>query len=98
MKVTTVGCVVHKFSKNLYKHENSLNKCSVYWANHSVNNHVNENNTFAKISSVLHFFYKTLRNHFHNWNTSIKVTSLNSIIKMYHFQMNILFNAYYWIL
>ena len=62
MKATTVGCVVHKFSKNHYKHENSLSKYSVYWANHSVSDHVSENNTVAKISSVHHFFYKTLRN------------------------------------
>ena len=30
MKATTVGCVVHKFFMNLYKHENGANKRKIF--------------------------------------------------------------------
>lgn len=65
----------------------------------SINNQVTKNNTsgfYISLHSPRFPFCSVLFqnvNHFHKSIILIKVTSINSIIEMYHFQKNVLFDA-----
>ena len=87
MKSTTLGHVIQNFPR-------------IFINVNTMKNQVSKNNTPFYISIEVYnpqdffsvpFCYKTLSNHFHKSVTSIKVTSINLVIKMYQFQKNGLF-------
>ena len=85
LTMKSIGCVVHKFPTNLYKHKHSPNKCKTFYLLSKIYIYTTTSVKIPLLSGFAQPFtyhqdflcapycYKKLSNHFHKPITSIEV-------------------------